>query len=145
MHIDVSSCTGCEACVEGCKKENNLGKDVPRRWKLRIDDLSSTRYTTIERRPGDRFVRKFCRHCVDPACVSACLVGALTRTPDGAVDGADLSYYVESWLGGDDSVADINTSQVNLADNQLHLEDILERIEGHRQGRSFYNPVAELL
>jgi deoxyadenosine/deoxycytidine kinase len=39
----------------------------------------------------------------------------------------------------------INTSQVNLADNQLHLEDILERIEGHRQGRSFYNPVAELL
>ena len=31
------------------------------------------------------------------------------------------------------------------AGDQLHLEDILERIEGHRQGRSFYNPVAELL
>ena len=38
---DVTLCTGCEACVEGCKKENNLGKDVPRRWKLRIDVTSS--------------------------------------------------------------------------------------------------------
>ncbi|MEJ2321777.1 MAG: deoxynucleoside kinase [Gammaproteobacteria bacterium] len=39
----------------------------------------------------------------------------------------------------------INTSQVNLAANEQHLRDILERIESHRQGRSFYNPVAELL
>ena len=39
----------------------------------------------------------------------------------------------------------INTSQINLADNEQHLQDILERIDNHRQGRSFYNPVAELL
>ncbi len=46
---DTTLCTGCEECVEACKKENRLGKDVPRRWKLRIDDLSSTRFTTIVR------------------------------------------------------------------------------------------------
>lgn len=39
----------------------------------------------------------------------------------------------------------INTSQINLANNEQHLQDILERIDNHRQGRSFYNPVAELL
>lgn len=82
---DVTLCTGCEACVEGCKKEHNLGKDVPRRWKLRIDDLSSTRYTTIDHPGGNHHVRRQCRHCIEPACVSACLVGALQQTPEGAV------------------------------------------------------------
>ena len=39
----------------------------------------------------------------------------------------------------------INTAQVNLADNEQHLHHILERIDAHRHGRSFYNPVAELI
>ena len=39
----------------------------------------------------------------------------------------------------------INTAQINLADNEQHMSHILERIDAHRQGRSFYNPVAELI
>lgn len=82
---DTTLCTGCEECVKACKEVNDLGPDVPRRWKRTIDDLSSSRYTTMVRREGDRFVRRFCRHCVDPACVSACLVGALQKTEEGPV------------------------------------------------------------
>jgi formate dehydrogenase iron-sulfur subunit len=82
---DTTLCTGCQKCVAACKSENELGKDLPRRWKRRIDDLSSTRYTTILRRPNDHFVRQQCRHCLEPACVSACLVGALQKTPEGPV------------------------------------------------------------
>jgi formate dehydrogenase iron-sulfur subunit len=82
---DTTLCTGCEKCVAACKLENRLGKDAPRRWKRRIDDLSSTRYITVLRRPGGRFVRRQCRHCLQPACVSACLVGALQRTAEGPV------------------------------------------------------------
>ena len=82
---DTTLCIGCEECVKACKRENELGKDMPRRWKRRIDDLSSTRYTTMVRRPGDRFVRQQCRHCLEPACVSACLVGALQKTPEGPI------------------------------------------------------------
>jgi len=87
---DTTRCTGCERCVEACRQANNLGDDLPRRWKRRIDDLSSTRFTTIVRRrddrqPGIRFVRQQCRHCVEPACESACLVGALKKTPQGPV------------------------------------------------------------
>ncbi len=82
---DTTRCTGCEECVKACKIANDLGKDVPRRWKQRIDDLSSTRYTTIVRRPGGHNVRQQCRHCLEPACVSACLVGALRKTPEGPV------------------------------------------------------------
>ncbi len=84
---DTTLCTGCERCVEACRDKNNLGDDVPRRWKSRIDDLSSTRFTTIVRRrdeekPGIHFVRQQCRHCLEPACVSACLVGALQQPKD---------------------------------------------------------------
>jgi formate dehydrogenase iron-sulfur subunit len=82
---DTTLCIGCEACVGACKQENSLGDDKPRRWKTRIDDLSATRFTTIVRRPGGRSVRLQCRHCVEPACVSACLVGAMQKTPEGPV------------------------------------------------------------
>ena len=82
---DTTRCTGCEQCVAACKRQNNLGPDAPRRWKRAIDDLSSTRYTTIVRRPGGHFVRQQCRHCLEPACVSACLVGAMQKTPQGPV------------------------------------------------------------
>jgi len=82
---DTTLCVGCQRCVEACKQTNGLGPDVARRWKRRIDDLSSTRYTTIVRRPGNHFVRTQCRHCLEPACASACLVGALQKTPEGPV------------------------------------------------------------
>jgi formate dehydrogenase iron-sulfur subunit len=82
---DTTLCTGCERCVEACKHENNLEADRPRPWKQRIDDLSSTRFTTIVRREGNHFVRRFCRHCEVPACVSACIVGALQKTAEGPV------------------------------------------------------------
>ena len=91
---DTTLCTGCEKCVEACRSKNKLGNDVPRRWKKRIDDLSSTRYTTIlrckdEEKPGNHFVRQQCRHCLQPACVSACLVGALQqkKNPAGIPEG----------------------------------------------------------
>jgi formate dehydrogenase iron-sulfur subunit len=82
---DTTLCTGCERCVDACKQENKLGADLPRRWKQQIDDLSSTRFTSVVRREDSRFVRRFCRHCEQPACVSACIVGALRKTAEGPV------------------------------------------------------------
>lgn len=82
---DTTLCTGCELCVEACKKEYGLGQDLPRPWKKQIDDLSATRYCTIVRRSGAKSIRQQCRHCLEPACVSACLVGAMKKTPEGAV------------------------------------------------------------
>jgi len=81
---DITKCIGCNECVKACKKGNKTGEDKPWRWVKRIDELSSTRWTTILAREG-RYVRKHCMHCLEPACVSACIVGALQKTPDGPV------------------------------------------------------------
>ncbi len=82
---DTTLCTGCETCVHACKSTYKLGRDRAWRWKTKIDDLSSTRFTTIIRRPGGKFVRQQCRHCAQPACASACIVGALHKTDIGPV------------------------------------------------------------
>ena len=80
---DVTKCIGCNRCVDACVKENRLGKEIPYRWQ-NSDGLSGNRFTSVLHKDGMN-VRKQCRHCLKPACASACPVGALTRTEQGAV------------------------------------------------------------
>ncbi len=83
---DVTKCIGCEECVAACQKLHKLTPDVPPpRIETATDGLSSNRWTSIIRRPGGVFVKKQCRHCLEPACVSVCPVGALQKTPEGPV------------------------------------------------------------
>ncbi|GAB4351740.1 MAG: 4Fe-4S dicluster domain-containing protein [Candidatus Abyssubacteria bacterium] len=82
---DVTKCVGCEECVAACKKTNETGEDKPWRWQRKIDDLSASRWTTIVTRPRKHYVRKQCRHCLEPACASVCPVGAMHKTPEGPV------------------------------------------------------------
>ncbi|MCG6962030.1 MAG: 4Fe-4S dicluster domain-containing protein [Acidobacteria bacterium] len=82
---DVTRCIGCEACVEACQKTNGTGDDAPHRWQPDPNALSSSRWTTLAHTREGRFVRVHCRHCLDPSCVAACPVGAMRRTPQGAV------------------------------------------------------------
>ncbi len=81
---DTTLCIGCRECVIACKKINKLELDVPRRWNLE-DGLSARNWTSILERKDDKYVRKQCRHCLEPSCVSACPVGALTKSEIGAV------------------------------------------------------------
>ena len=67
-----------------CKKQNRLGQDVPRRWD-EDDGLSAKNWTSIVTGPEKTLARKQCRHCLEPACASACPVGALHKTAFGAV------------------------------------------------------------
>jgi Fe-S-cluster-containing dehydrogenase component len=98
MLNDSTRCIGCRACQVACKKENNLplestlgdkqvfGQaiyDSPR-------ELSEETYTLIKLQQDPHtkestFVKQQCMHCVDPACQSACIVGALKKQPNGAV------------------------------------------------------------
>ncbi|MFP4368179.1 MAG: 4Fe-4S dicluster domain-containing protein [Candidatus Kapaibacterium sp.] len=80
---DITKCIGCTECVNACKVINNLSPDKPREW-IKNDGLSANNWTSVLYN-GEHYVRKQCRHCIDPACVSVCPVGALQNKENGAV------------------------------------------------------------
>ncbi|MCK5742773.1 MAG: 4Fe-4S dicluster domain-containing protein [Chlorobi bacterium] len=80
---DVTKCIGCASCVTACKELNNLPEDLPRDWH-KTDGLSSANWTSVIIK-NETYIRKQCRHCIEPACESVCPVGALYKTESGAV------------------------------------------------------------
>lgn len=84
--VDVTRCTGCERCVAACVDTNGLDPvAADHDGAVAFGGLSANRLCTITPLGDGRWARKSCMHCVEPACVAACLVGALRKTPEGAV------------------------------------------------------------
>lgn len=81
---DITKCIGCFECVKACKSTYDLPGDYPRRW-TKGDGLSALNWTSIVTKPDKHYIRKQCRHCIDPACASVCPVGALKKTAEGPV------------------------------------------------------------
>lgn len=94
---DLTLCIGrnCRKCEAACNKENKLPpprvpvEDNSVFEKIRRTDEHSL--TVVNRYPNPQpggkpvYVKQQCRHCDEPACASACLVKAFTKTREGAV------------------------------------------------------------
>lgn len=89
MLYDATRCVGCMACMTACKERNDLPPERVDASQLYDDPvmLSSKTKTIIKSTGGEkpRFVKRQCMHCVKPACVSVCMLGALHKSDGGVV------------------------------------------------------------
>ena len=84
--VDVTRCRGCEQCVDACVSANGLDPIVAAADRATTrDGLSADRWCTVLGVDEGRFARVSCLHCLQPSCVDACLVGGLTKSPEGPV------------------------------------------------------------
>lgn len=77
MLVDITQCIGCRSCEQACQESHGLPVEHE-------PALSATALTVVEERK-ERFVRRLCMHCQDPACASACPVGGLVKADFGGV------------------------------------------------------------
>lgn len=92
--VDLTKCIGCRGCQVACKQWNNLPAESTT-YEGSYENppaLKWNTYTKIRFVEGQnngnffwRFIKTQCMHCKEPACVSACPVGSLTKTEQGPV------------------------------------------------------------
>ena len=97
MLYDTTLCVGCRACQNACRSWNETPQEIsPTGLYDMPTDLSGDTWTIIKLYEDETaddpdavgnfsFIKRNCMHCLDPACVSACTVGAMQKSPEGPV------------------------------------------------------------
>jgi Fe-S-cluster-containing dehydrogenase component len=94
--VDTTVCIGCRHCEWACKVAHNIpttdldsysDNSVFKEYR-RPDKTALTVVNEFENEDNSLLpihVKTQCMHCEHPACVSACIVGALTKLEDGSI------------------------------------------------------------
>ena len=96
MLYDSTICIGCKACMVACKRANDMPVehsgmlepmyDTPQSLSPKtLNVIKVYRNGNMEQKDreenGYAFIKRHCLHCVDPSCISACPVTAMTKDP----------------------------------------------------------------
>jgi formate dehydrogenase iron-sulfur subunit len=87
---DSTLCIGCKACEGACAERWGL----PYNEKVAAEETISAHKLTAIETHGERFSRRLCMNCMQPACASVCPVGAIQKTALGPV-----TYDAEKCMG----------------------------------------------
>jgi Fe-S-cluster-containing dehydrogenase component len=92
MLFDATLCVGCRACQTACRDANELPVERKAAAGAEYDaplDLDGSTKNVIKLARGEgggsEYMKAQCMHCVDPACVSVCMAGALHKAKGGVV------------------------------------------------------------
>lgn len=96
--VDTTVCVGCRQCEKACQA-TNVPEVSPPTNPVPVADTrrpGPTELTVVNRIGGspspdqryrdETFTKIQCMHCLEPACVSACIVGALEQEHNGAIN-----------------------------------------------------------
>ncbi|MCK4658417.1 MAG: 4Fe-4S dicluster domain-containing protein [Phycisphaerae bacterium] len=112
--VDITKCIGCRRCEFACKEATQKAAEVRADGPCKEGDLFKPQpletyedksvfdsdglrrpephcHTRISRFPNPQdetkpvYAKYNCLHCVDPSCMSACIVGAFRKLPEGPV------------------------------------------------------------
>jgi formate dehydrogenase iron-sulfur subunit len=78
---DATVCIGCKQCEQACADQNNLSYNDT----VAAEQRQSEHKFTVVLTKDDKFMRRLCMNCQEPACASVCPVGALQKTALGPV------------------------------------------------------------
>ena len=78
---DATLCIDCKACEEACAKHAGFNYNE----KVAAEEYTSSHKLTAVLNKNDKYMRRLCQHCEEPACASVCPVAALQKTALGPV------------------------------------------------------------
>lgn len=87
---DSTRCIGCKSCVVACNENAGLAQDTRSNALYNAPaDLNDRAQTVIKLFKAEdgrvAYFKAQCMHCIDPACASACMLGAFQKREGGAV------------------------------------------------------------
>jgi carbon-monoxide dehydrogenase iron sulfur subunit len=94
IYINERVCIGCHLCEVYCTLQHSKSRDLVKAYN-RESPKPLPRVRIEEKKPVSFSVR--CHHCAEPACVYACLSGALTKDPETGVVSVDEEKCIGCW------------------------------------------------
>ncbi|MFH1038232.1 MAG: 4Fe-4S dicluster domain-containing protein [PVC group bacterium] len=90
----ISRCLGCRSCEIACAVSHSASRRMEEAVREEPRPRQRMRVETAAGRP---FPIQ-CRHCEDPACIEACIAGAIRKDPETGLVTSDPTRCVGCWM-----------------------------------------------